>query len=267
MNKREEYLQALRSCDLSKEALELYLLENSNLPGKRGNLELAFSFGEYIEQIYPSNSSFCYQFCLNVISEYNAQKNEIGNEEFLPFCSIVALGHIGKTDQHKRVEILHIIKENAKDSRWRIREAVAVAIQELVAIDVSETLAELRKWIQDKNYLINRAIVAGLAEPRLMKNSSTAKESLDIHKKIIEMVASEESRSEEYKVLVQGLCYTLSVIITGIQDEGFEYLEQLVNNANPTIRKIARENLKKNRLRLLNENKVLELQANLKAAN
>jgi hypothetical protein len=146
------------------------------------------------------------------------------------------------------------------DRRWRIRESVAMAIQELMDVNPKETIEKLRKWVSAENYLIHRALAAGLAEPRLMKSREIAKESLAIHKQIIEKVDREkEIKSEDYKVLIKGLCYTLSVIITGIADEGFEYLEELSKNSNPVIKKIARENLKKNRLKRLNENKVLEL--------
>ena len=66
-------------------------------------------------------------------------------------------------------------------------------------------------------------------------------------------------KNPDYKVLIKGLCYTLSVIITGIEDEGFEYLGELAKSDDHIIRKIIRENLKKNRLKQLNNGKVLEL--------
>ena len=160
-----------------------------------------------------------------------------------------------------------LLKENAKDGRWRIREAVAMALQELIDADPSKTIAELKKWIHEKNYLIHRAIVAGLAEPRLMRNSEIGRAALEIHKNIIKIVEGEkDTRDRDFNVLVKGLCYTLSVIITGNQGDGFDYLEELANKKNPVIKKIVRENLKKNRLKLLSENKVSELQKKLSIA-
>jgi len=58
---------------------------------------------------------------------------------------------------------------------------------------------------------------------------------------------------------------TFSVLITGIEEEGFGFLEEIINRKNPIIKKIVRENLKKNRLIRLNKNRVLELQEKLKS--
>ena len=264
LTKKERHLQDLRKYSLSDESLKSYLLQNSNLPGKRGNIELAFSFGDFIEEIYASEKSRCFQYCLDLISEYDENKNEYGNEEFLPFCAIIALGRIAKNNTNKQDEILVLLKGNAKDERWRIREAVAMALQDLLDVYPSKIIDELKKWISEKNYLIHRAIVAGLAEPRFMKNEDIAKVSFEIHKHIIRIVEDEKDvKDKDFNVLVKGLCYTLSVIITGIQDDGFDYLEELANKKNPVVKKIVRENLKKNRLKLLNENKVSALQEKL----
>ena len=260
-SKRETQLSELRKYSFADKAMENYLLSNSNLPGKRGNIELGFSFADCVEENYSKDKLIIFRYCLALISENNEQKNEIGNEEFLPFCAIVALGRIGKIDDIKKDEVIGLLKTYSTDGRWRIREAVAMAIQELMDTNPGETIDKLSKWVDEDNYLIQRALVAGLAEPRLIKNREIAKISLEIHKRIIEKVANDkEVKNPDYQVLIKGLCYTLSVIITGIEDEGFEYLEELAKKNNPVIKKILRENLKKNRLRRLNNSKVLNLQ-------
>ena len=260
-SKREKQLFDLRNYSFSDNALENYLLSNSNLPGKRGNIELGFSFADYVEENYSKDKVNIFRYCLALISENNEQKNEIGNEEFLPFCAIVALGRIGKIDLTKKDEVIELLKTYAKDGRWRIREAVAMAIQELMDVNPKETIDKLIKWVDEENYLIQRALVAGLAEPRLLKNREIAKISLEIHKRIIEKIAKEKDiKDSDFQVLIKGLCYTLSVIITGIEDEGFNYLEELAKKNNPVIKKIVRENLKKNRLKQLNNSRVLRLQ-------
>lgn len=266
-SKRERQLFDLRKYELAEKALESHLLDFSNLPSKRGNIELAFSFADYVEVNYGNDKSKVFNYCRRLISENNEVKKDKGNEEFLPFCAIVALGRIGKIDQNKKDEVLEVLKENAKDGRWRIREAVAMAIQELMDVNPKGTIEKLKKWADEDNYLIHRAVLAGLAEPRLMKNKEIARASLEIHKEIIEKVEKEKnSKDIEYKVLVKGLCYTLSVTITGIEGEGFSCLEELMNKNNPIITKIVRENLKKDRLKRLNESKVSELQEKLRVA-
>jgi hypothetical protein len=260
MLKKERHSQELAEYAITDNALVCYLLVNSNLPGKRGNIELALAFADYIEK-NTIDTSEDFKYCLRLIAENPEDRNEKGNEEFLPFCAIIALGRLGKIDPRKKIDVLELLKVHAKDTRWRVREAVAMAIQDLLDAEPEDTLAYLTDWVNDENFLVHRALVAGLAEPRLMEHQSTARQALEIHKAIIAKVESATSvRAKDFLVLVQGLCYTLSVIITGIEYEGFAYLEELTNSKNPFIKRIVRENLQKNRLKKLNAVRVTELQ-------
>lgn len=266
LSKREKHLVDLRKFTLADSETKSYLLAHSNLPGKRGNIELAFSFADYIEEQYTTNTGqILMKFCVALILEHPFTPDVISNEEFLPFCAIVALGRIGKIDSTKEDDVLELLNVSAKDGRWRMREAVAMAIHELMDVRPQATIEKLYAWIHEDQFLLHRAVVAGLAEPHLMKDREIARISLDIHKIILGKVAREFAmhNDADYKVLVKGLCYTLSVIITGIEDEGFAYLEALINTDLPIIKKIVRENLKKKRLTRLNQEKVAELQHKL----
>jgi hypothetical protein len=265
LNKKKLLLLELKKFTSTNKVIDKYLLDNSNLPGKRANIELALSFADYIEENYNKKDSQYFKYCLNLISQNSEGKTEAGNEEFLPFCSIIALGRIGKIDIEKQNKIIELLKINAQDRRWRIREAVAMAIQTLMDANPVKTLEKLQEWLGEDNYLIYRAIAAGLAEPQLMKNKEIARAALMLHKKLIEKVEQENNfKNEDFDILIKGLCYTLSVIITGNEAEGFEYLEELTKKNNNAIRKIVRENLKKNRLKCLNHSKVLELEEKIK---
>lgn len=264
LSKRDKHLSDLQQYTLVNNKIVSYLLAHSNLPGKRGNIELAFSFADYIEELYNVNTQQMFNYCVALISENPPHIHVTGNEEFLPFCGIIALGRIGKIDSTKESDVIELIKNSAQDERWRIREAVAMAIQEMMDIRPEAIIKTLQAWANEDNYLIHRAVAAGLAEPRFMKNREIARISLDIHKAILDRIAREPARRDtEYQALVKGLCYTLSVIITGIEDEGFTYLETLIETGHPVMIKIVRENLKKKRLARLNAEKVVELQHKL----
>ena len=45
-----------------------------------------------------------------------------------------------------------------------------MAVQELMDVDPEGTIEKLKEWLDERNYLVYRALAAGLAEPRLMKN-------------------------------------------------------------------------------------------------
>ena len=261
LSKRERHLADLQHYCLDNDELVNYLLTYSNLPGKRGNLELAFTFAEYIEEQYPLNQKMALTFCKALITENPPEKHNTGSEEFLPFCGVLGLGRIGRIDPSKEPDVLVIMRSASQDNRWRIREAVAMAIQDLIDIRPETTIATLQSWVQEDNYLLHRAVAAGIAEPRFMKNREIARIALEMHKTILENLAHKsDKRDPDFNVLVKGLCYTLSVVIAGIEREGFSYLENLIAINHPIINKIVRENLKKKRLLLLNAENVAKLQ-------
>jgi hypothetical protein len=264
LNKRAQYISELRPFSTDSERITAYLLAHSNLPGKRGNLELAFAFAGYIEELYPAKPELVLTFCEALVIKNPPLGKATGSEEFLPFCGVLSLGRICKIDPIKESDVLVYVKTAAQDERWRIREAAAMAIQDLIDVHPETTIATLRCWVHEESYLLLRAVAAGIAEPRFMKKQEIARVALELHKTILEKVANETDRhNPDYAVLVKGLCYTLSVVITGIEKEGFDYLEDLLAMDHPVIRKIVRENLKKKRLLRLNAGTVSELQLKL----
>lgn len=261
LSKKEQYIEDLSRYTLDNKEFISYLLGHSNLPGKRGNLELAFTFAEYIEKQYPIYPIPTLNFCEALITENPPSRRITGSEEFLPFCGVLGLGRIGKIDPSKEPEILVRLKSSAQDERWRIREAVAMALQDFMDARPEATFDILRSWINEDSYLLYRAVAAGIAEPRLMKEQVIAHIALELHKAILGKVVREsDRRNSDYNILVKGLCYTLSVVIVGIEREGFAYLNDLLDMNHPIVNKIVRENLKKKRLIRLNAKNVADLQ-------
>lgn len=136
----------------------------------------------------------------------------------------------------------------AKDSRWRVREAVAKAITLLAKYNSKALLTELENWLKtEDNWLVMRAIVAGLAERGLDEN--TVNQALEFHKKIINKIQVKDDRnSEEFKALRKGLGYTLSVVVQATPISWFNYMEQLAKSKDKDVIWIVKNNLSKNRL-------------------
>lgn len=146
-------------------------------------------------------------------------------------------------------EALSRLFDLSHDPRWRVREAVAMAIQRLIEARPERTLSTLAGWIQDEDWLAMRAVAAGLAEPRLLKEASIAEQALKLHRAIVAcIVASADRRSEEFKALRKGLGYTFSVITAALPEEGFQVLRKLTASGDKDLLWIAENNLKKNRL-------------------
>ncbi len=226
-----------------------YLISNSNLPSLRANLELAKAFAEVAEDYSIENSEKLWNLCLELVNVSPNEAPANNPREFLPFCGAYVTGAIGSVSPAFFEKALSLLREMANDPRWRTREAVAMGVQKLLAKQRQYTLRELEDWITNAEWLSMRAVVAGVAEPTLLKDNKTARTALELHKKIFaKILSTRERKSSEFRTMRKGLGYTLSVVICALPKEGFEYLRQIVDSQDADILWITRENLKKNRL-------------------
>ncbi|MFX1519756.1 MAG: hypothetical protein ACFFCD_07540 [Promethearchaeota archaeon] len=226
-----------------------YLLSNSNLPGRRGNLELGGAFAEVVEAYFAKDPERLWSLCVKLVN-ISADEAPVNDpKEFLPFCGTWAIGAIGSSSSAFFQNAVSLLQRLANDPRWRTRESVANGIQKLIEKQKQKTFQELEGWIKNDSWLAMRAVAAGVAEPALLIDKQTSTQALELHKKIFAKIfASKERKSEEFKTLKKGLGYTLSVVVREIPEEGFEYLHQLTDSKDTDILWIIKENLKKKRL-------------------
>ncbi|CAG0942719.1 hypothetical protein BROC_01975 [Candidatus Brocadiaceae bacterium] len=182
------------------------LLENSGLPGPRGNLELLHSF---TKNATANEINECLTF----------YKDDLINspEEFVVMCGVVGLCIQNKNDIKG---ILRKIRSYASHNSWRIRESVAIGIQEIAEKNMSEIILNLKKWM-DGNDFEKRAIVAALCEPKLLKEKSEIIEILEIlHKITIGFEKINGKLSDSQNSLRKTLGYGWSVAIVSLPNEG-----------------------------------------------
>ncbi|MFZ6028752.1 MAG: hypothetical protein ACOYYS_13635 [Chloroflexota bacterium] len=231
MTKADEYRRHLQTLP----DWDAYLLQESGLPGPRGNLELAQAVADegdlarfqrylaYSADVAPTNSPY----------------------EFLAFCAAVGLGRLLAEG---RLEFLPILRTCASDPRWRLREGVAMALQRLGDADMDALLAAMQAW-SGGTCLEQRAAAAGLCEPRLLRRPHHAAAVLQILDRITAGIpAVTDRRSEEFQALRKGLGYCWSVAVAALPAEGKTLLEKWLHHPDKDIRWIVKENLKKNRL-------------------
>ena len=232
-----------------EESIVDFLTTNSNLPGPRANLELVEAFANTVKLEFFVDLEKTWSLCrkLAQITDLEAPANKA--QEFPVLCAARAFGVFGVSPAY-HAKTLTLLKQLASDTRWRIREGVAMAIQNMIEDQPQKTLRELEEWIGRDNWLIMRAVAAGVGEPRLLKNKEVARSALELHKKIFEkIVANKKDRQfEGFRTLRQGLGFTLSVVVQADSNDGFEYMRQLVRTGDESILWIVKENLKKNRL-------------------
>ncbi len=222
-----------------------YLLVESGLPGPRGNLELAQAFAETGNE--------------QLIKKYIAIKPEEAHENsanvFLTFCGVVGLGTL--VNRGKK-EYLKDIRRFASDPRWRIREAVAMALQRIGDLDVDLALREAKELSQG-NFLEKRAAAAALCEPRLLKSEDIARAVLEMLDDITSSIVGFEGKDDEtFITLKKGLAYCWSVAVAACPEKGKKLMEKWIRSHDKNVAWIMRENLKKNRLIKMDKEWVLK---------
>lgn len=246
MAKKEELIQRLKSLAGDRQKLEQFIIKNSNLPGPRGNIELAFALAEIFDEIDVL-------FDWLKITEEEADTNN--PKAFLPFCSAVCLGKIYTKKKNKK--IISVLKKSANDGRWRMREAVAFAFQIIGENNFDELKNIFSAWINKSNNLEKRAILVSLAHPRFL-NEENAKFCFEI----AEVVLKEMNRENNFDVLRKGLEFTISVFAAANPKLGFTFIKSWIGK-DKVIDKIMKGNLKRDRLVRKNPGEVKKILDNL----
>jgi hypothetical protein len=232
------------------EALTDYLVSNSNLPGRRANLELAEVFADGVAdycQRGGADSAWELCFAMTQVSADEAPVND--PREFLPFCATVGIGAIGSVSPPYYELAVVALRRLAGDPRWRMREAVRTGLQRLLAARGQDTLRALAGWVAGGDLLEMRAAAAAVAEPSLLNDAVMARSGLQLHQQIFDQLLQiEDRKTEAFRILRKALGYTLSVVVYALPNAGFEYMAHLIDTQDSDVRWIVKENLKKNRL-------------------
>jgi hypothetical protein len=231
VGKREDLIEKLKPIINDRERLEKFIIENSNLPGPRGNIELAFALAE----IY-GNLDVLFEW--TKITEDQADVNN--PKSFLAFCSAACLGKIYTKTKDKK--LISLLKKLANDGRWRMREAVAFAFQTIGENNFKELKSVFLEWIEKSNNLEKRAILVSLAHPKFL-NEENAKFSLEV----ADIVLRKMDRENNFNVLKKGLGFTISVFAAANPELGFKFIKKWIG-MDKDIDRIMKGNLKKKRL-------------------
>ena len=246
VSKVDDYRDTLRTM----QDWDPYLLAESGLPGPRGNIELARAVADAgDEALFRRYLAF---------DAGRAPTND--PHEFLAFCGVLGLGRLLAEG---RRDLLPLLRRQAVDPRWRLREAVAMALQRFGGVDMAALLAEMDAWSQGTP-LEQRAAAAALCEPALLGDPAHVARVLDILDRITASIAAvEDRRSDEFRALRKGLGYCWSVAVAALPAAGKARLERWFVVDDPDVRWIVRENLKKVRLARMDAAWVAAWQARL----
>jgi len=239
MSKIDECLKDLGQITDKKE-LRDYLLAHSNLPGPRGNLELAAAAAQAVDA--PQLIEW------TLLTADEAPVNTA--EEFLTFCGVLGQGRLYNEGDARALDRIFWA---ASDPRWRTREAAAMALQAIGKKDLNKLTNILPRFYTGKPYE-QRCAVAGLCEPCLL----TAKlvehypiQMLDIVTRAFS--AYTDRKDEGFIALKKGLAYGWSVAAAANLEYAKPFMEKWLQSDDKDVRWVMQENLKKNRLIRLDE--------------
>jgi 3-methyladenine DNA glycosylase AlkC len=216
-----------------------FLLKESGLPGPRGNLEL-------VSVVADEGTEAQFKRFLT----FDAERFPTNTQgEFLAVCGAVGLGRLLAQGD---CSVLETLRKCASDSRWRVREGVAMALQRLGDTHMSRLLREMERW-SEGNFLEMRAAAASLCEPRLLKQKEDAKKTLVLLDRITASISTANDRkTDEFRALKKSMGYCWSVAVAANPAAGMPLMEHWFSTTDKDIRWVMRENLKKKRLERMN---------------
>lgn len=216
MGRREQYRQ-----ELAATADRVHFLrEHSGLPGARANIELGQAAADVGDAAWFDEL--------------------IGTgDEYLVFCGVLGLGR--RLAEGHGVE--ERLREHARDDRWRVREAVAMALQRLGDTSPERLMTLARDWVADADPLVRRAAVGGICEPRLLTTAEMRACALEVCERA---TLGEHGCAD--RVLRKALGYCWSVAVAADPAAGVPMFRRLAEVDDPDVAWIVRENAKKARM-------------------
>ena len=228
MGRVDDYRAVLRT--MPRSGWAAYLTGLSGLPGPRGNIELARAVAEEAD---PA-----------LLDELIAT-----DDEYLVFCGVVGLGRLLGDEAGGGVE--RRLRVHATDGRWRVREAVAMALQRTGDADLPYLLDLVLDWADDPDALVQRAAAAAVCEPRLLTTPRAAVTAVEVCSRVTRSLAARpaaERHDPAVRVLRQGLGYCWSVAVAADPSYGLPRFRALADCEDRDVGWIVRTNSKKARL-------------------
>ena len=205
---------------------EPYLKKHSGLPGPRANLELVAAVAEEGDA--------------DVLWHLSGSK-----DEYLALCGTAGLGRIALLEPDT---VMSWLRERASDPRWRVREGVAMALQRIGRENMPMLLGQMKEWMHGDAF-VQRAVVAGLCEPPILKNNVEVVQVLEILDHITSSLASSaDRRSDGFRVLRQALGYGWSVAAAAAPENAVPYLEKWLQSKDKDVAWVMNSNLGKARM-------------------
>ncbi|WP_307218731.1 HEAT repeat domain-containing protein [Microbacterium sp. SORGH_AS_0888] len=203
-----------------------YLDANSGLPGPRANLTL-------VQAVAIAADAEAIEVLLADGGEYAV------------LCAAAAIG--ARADEAAREPAARAL---AVDERWRVREGVALGLQLLGDRDPAGLIEIVRRWVDDPDPLVERAAVAAICEPRLLRSPDAAAAAIEVCRRATRNLVAlppERRKRADARTLRQALGYCWSVAVAADPAAGLDVFLAL-DASDPDVAWIVDQNRRKKRL-------------------
>jgi hypothetical protein len=213
----------------------------SGLPGPRMNLAVALGFanecalrGKLADKLVDRMAA--------LTAEEAPGASEL---EFLPVCGVLALATRASRDAKMRGKVLTYLHDTAEDTRFRVRDAVAVALARVGAMAGDEVVTEVQPWMD--GFFQAAAVVRALGEPlwlTTIDDGPAVIERLDEAFLLARDAPRSATRWPGWKALVEELAKTPAGIATRFGVPVFDMLVRWAGPEMPELREVVAKNLK-----------------------
>lgn len=238
---------------LGDASLRAFLTARSGLPGAHADLDLANAFAENVAARAKSPSAddwwtLCRDFALMPASR--APTNDPA--EFLCICGTLAASAMACIDGDHLSECLAILRRQALDPRWRLRDATVVGLLRLLLVWRTETLSSLHDWTGQGNPLHLRAAVKVLSEPAVLGSAEVVESAVRVHELAIDrLMRTKRPLSPAWRTLRLALGTSIGALVLVRPDAAVAMLATLSMAQDADAKRIVDQNLEGPHLRRL----------------
>lgn len=222
------------------EALFAELVKHSRLPGTRPNLELAEAFAASCASRGARSDAL-----VTAMVRMDADRAPGATElEFLPLCGVYAAGFRAASDP-RATKMLTLLHDAAEDLRFRVRDAVVVALAKVGAVRGDELVAQVSDWMD--GFFHASAVLRALGSAAWLTRIDDATgpcELLDAAFRTLDGAARSASRYPGFKALVEAFRAAPAPLALRFGAPVLGVLETFASCKDPDLRALVRESIK-----------------------
>jgi hypothetical protein len=223
------------------ERLYVQLGVASGLPGTRANMALAQAFAT--DCAARGRKADALVFAMAEMNDEAAPGATA--KEFLPVCGVIAVGARAADDPKLRRRAMKLLHDAAEDTRFRVREAVPLALARLGEAEGDALVHELASWMD--GFFHAAAVLRALADKSFLAkidDTRAAIERLDDAYRLARDAPRSATRWPGWKALVEMLACVPAAVAGRFGVRVFDLLAAWADTEIPELRAAIEANLK-----------------------